>query len=107
MKSDSEVKTTPVGKVEANQGKQKQDKQKPDVLIHWLNRHGKKSHYEDIKLADMEGWVVGEGIGSPYYLIEKGRLRLVPTIEQAMGYGAVEFLSPDEMAKIPKGRPLQ
>ena len=76
-----------------------------EPTINWLDRHARTAVRREIPLSQMEGWVVGEEIGSPYYLIRGGKRRMLFSVAQAMGFGAVEFLRAEELAKIPEGAP--
>jgi len=77
-----------------------------ELTINWLDRHSRVSVRREITIEEMEGWVIGEGIGSAYYVIQDGQRRVLSSVAQAMGIGAVEFLRAEELAKIPLGEPL-
>lgn len=76
------------------------------VLINWTERLGRARVRRETTAEEMEGLVVGEGIGSPYYVILGGERRVLSSVAQAMGFGAVKFLRTEELAKIPEGEPL-
>ena len=78
-----------------------------ETMINWTEGHGRHRIPRQTIAKEMEGLVIGEGIGSPYYVILSGKRRLLPSIAVAMGFGAVKFLRPEEIAKIPEGEPYQ
>lgn len=75
------------------------------VLVNWMERRGRARVRRETTVAEMEGLVVSEGIGSPYYVILDGKRRVLSSVAQAMGFGAVRFLRAEELAKIPEGEP--